>query len=66
MQRQQQLQKLTEKDITVTLDFTDEALGSINKVPKITLGSDYDSVGALSVPAITASLQEAVQDGTEG
>ena len=62
----QQLQKLTEKDITVTLDFTDEALGSINKVPKITLGSDYDSVGALSVPAITASLQEAVQDGTEG
>ena len=62
----QQIQKLTEKDITVTLDFTDEALGSINKVPKITLGSDYDSVGALSVPAITASLQEAVQDGTEG
>ena len=60
------IQKITEKDITVTMDFTDEDFGSISKVPKITINSDFAGVGLVSVPAITANLQQAVPDGTEG
>lgn len=60
------VKKITEKDITVTMDFTDEELGSVSKAPKITIGSGFEGVGAVSVPAITANLQEMIPDGTEG
>ena len=60
------INKITDKDITVTMDFTDEELGSISKAPKITISSEFAGVGPVSVPAITANLQEVVPDGTEG
>ena len=60
------IKKIGEKDITVTMDFTDEEPGSVSKVPKITISSEYEGVGAVSVPAITANLQEMTPDGTEG
>lgn len=62
------LKKLTEKDVTVAVDFTGEELGSISKVPKITLGSKYSDVGAISVSTVMATLQmgEPEQDATEG
>lgn len=50
------IKDLTEKDITVTIDFTGEELGSISKVPKITLSSAYSSVGAVSVSTVTATM----------
>ena len=61
-----QIQSLTEKDISVTMDFSEETLGSINKVPKISFATGFEGVGALSVPAITANLQEVQPDGTTG
>lgn len=51
------VQKMTEKDITVTFDFTDEELGSISKVPKISLSGAYSQVGEVSVSSVTATLQ---------
>jgi len=60
------VKQIDEKDITVTMDFTDEELGNVSKVPKITISSEFEGVGAVSVPAITANLQEDVPDGTAG
>ena len=60
------MKKLSEKDITVSVDFTDEELGGVSKVPKITLGSGYADVGAISVSAITATLQVEEPDATTG
>ena len=58
--------KLTEKDITVSVDFTGEELGGVSKVPKITLGSGYSDVGAISVSTVTATLQTEEPDATIG
>lgn len=60
------IKKLTEKDITVSIDFTGEELGSISKVPKITLSSGFTNVGAVSVSAVTATLQMGEPDATAG
>ena len=60
------MKKLSEKDITVSVDFTDEELGGVSKVPKITLGSGYADVGAISVSTITATLQVEEPDATTG
>ena len=59
------IQKLTDKDITVTVDFTGEELGSISKLPKISLPSAYSSVGEVSVSAVTATLQMGDPNATE-
>lgn len=61
-----QITKITEKDITVTMDFAEESFGSVSKVPKIIINSELSGVGAVSVPAITANLQEEVPNGTVG
>ena len=60
------IKKITEKDITVTVDFTDEELGNISKMPKISLAGAYTDVGAVSVTSVTANLQMGEPDGTEG
>lgn len=59
------IQKLTEKDITVTVDFTGEELGSISKQPKISLPSAYSNVGEVSVSTVTATLQMGDPNATE-
>ena len=59
------IKKITAENITVVMDYTDEELGSINKVPKINMSSEFAGVGTVSVPAVTANLQEIVPDGTE-
>ena len=58
------IQKLTEKDIIVTVDFTGEDLGSISKVPKVTLPSAYVNVGEVSISSVTATLQMGEPDAT--
>jgi hypothetical protein len=60
------MKNLSEKDITVSVDFTGEELGGVSKVPKITLGSGYSEVGAISVSAVTATLQLEEPDETTG
>ena len=52
-----QINRITEKDLTVTMDFTNEELGSVSKVPKVTISGSYPDVGAVTVPAITATVQ---------
>lgn len=51
------IKKISEKDVLVTMDFSAEELGNVNKVPKITLGSNYESVGTISVSTLIATLQ---------
>lgn len=60
------VKNITEKDVIVTVDFTGEELGTISKVPQITLGGDYASVGAVTVSPVTAALQIEVPDATTG
>ena len=60
------IKRLTEKDVTVTVDFTEEELGSVSKVPKVTLGSGFSGIGAISVTAVTATLQMGEPDATTG
>jgi hypothetical protein len=52
------IMNITEKDLTVTMDFADEELGNVSKVPKITLSNAYPGVGAISVSTVTAALQQ--------
>lgn len=60
------IKNVTEKDVVVTVDFTGEELGTVSKVPQITLNGDYASVGAMSATQITAALQVEVPDATTG
>lgn len=65
-----QINKITENDLTVTMDFADEELGNVSKVPKLNIAAGFSGVGAVSVPAITANMQipttEATADATTG
>jgi len=63
---QELIKSITEKDVTVTVDFSGEEMGSISKVPKIALSSVYDSVGAISISTVTATMQEDLPDATAG
>lgn len=60
------IKNITEKDVVVTVDFTGEELGTVSKVPQITLEGEYSSVGAVSVSQITVALQVEVPDATNG
>lgn len=57
---------ITEQDISVTVDFTEEELGNVSKAPKITISSAYPGVGAVSVSTVTATLQMGVADAAIG
>lgn len=58
------LEKLTEKEIKVTVDFTGEEPGNISKTPKISLPAAYAGVGEVSVSSVTATLQMGDPDAT--
>lgn len=61
------IKNITEADVTVTMDFADEELGNVSKVPKITLSNAYPDVGAISVSTVTAALQQKeTTDATAG
>lgn len=60
------IKTITEKDITATVDFTGEELGIISKVPKLTFGTAYSGVGAISISAVTATLQTGDSNATTG
>ena len=60
------VKSVTEKDVIATVDFAGEEVGTVSKVPTITLGEDYSSIGAVSVSQITAALQAEVPDETNG
>ena len=51
------IKKITEKDIIVTMDFSAEEMGNVNKVPKITFAGGYEGVGTISVSSLIATLQ---------
>ena len=60
------IKNLTEKDVTLTVDFSGEELGNVSKVPKIVLPKAYELVGATSVPTVTATLQMGEPNATTG
>lgn len=60
------IKAITEKDITVTVDFSGEDMGNISKLPRITLSSAYGAVGAVSVSTVTATMQEGRPNATTG
>ena len=53
------IKNITEKDVTVTVDFSEEEMGNVSRIPKITLPVAYSSIGAVSVSTVTATMQEA-------
>ena len=63
---QEAIDKITDQDISVTVDFTNEELGSVSKAPKITISSAYPNVGAISVSTVTATLQVGAADAAVG
>lgn len=60
------IRTIAEENLVVTVDFAGEELGIVSKAPKITMGAGYESVGAVSVSAVTASLQAGDADATTG
>ena len=60
------VKSLTEEDIMVIMDFTQEEIGIISKLPRITMSGGYESVGAISVTAVTANMQMGDPDATVG
>ena len=59
-----QINKITENDLTVTMDFTDEEMGNVSKVPKLNISGSLTAIGAVSVPAITATMQIPTTEAT--
>lgn len=49
--------KLTARDITATVDFTDEEAGDATMRVNITFSEKYASLGVLGKPSVTTSLQ---------
>ena len=60
------IRNLTGNDVMITVDFAEEEVGIISKLPKIAMGSGYESVGAISVSAVTANMQMGEPDATVG
>ena len=60
------IKNITENDITVTVDFSGEDMGSISKLPKITFSPTFHGIGAVAVSTVTATLQEDMPDATAG
>ena len=60
------IKNITEKDVTITVDFSEETTGGVIKVPKVGFGSEFPGVGAISVSSVTATLQTEVDDATAG
>lgn len=54
----EQIQKLTAKDVTVVVDFTDAEIGTSNYKAEITYSEGFDKVGTLKADPISASVQE--------
>ena len=61
-----QIKNITEKDVSITVDFSEETTGGVIKVPKVGFGSGFPGVGAISVSSITATLQTEVDDAAAG
>ena len=60
------IKTISEKDITVVMDFTDEELGSVSKVPKLSMSNQYSRIGSVSISTVTATLQLGEPDATVG
>ena len=50
---------MTERDILVTVDFTDAELGTDTKKATITISSKYDGVGAVGTYSVSVTVKEA-------
>lgn len=50
---------MTEKDILVTVDFTDAELGTDTKKATVTISSKYDGVGAVGTYSVSVTVTEA-------
>ena len=50
---------MTEKDIMVTVDFTDAELGTDTKKATVTISSKYDGVGAVGTYSVSVTVKEA-------
>jgi len=60
------VKNITEADLSVTIDFSEEEMGSVSKAPKITFNGLDTNVGAISVSAVTATLQMGVANAAVG
>lgn len=56
---------ITERDVTVTVDFTGAVLGTATMRPTITLSKTYAEVGAVGTYVVSATVMEHVEEVTE-
>ena len=61
-----QLAAMTEKDFTVTVDFTNQGMGTYTVKPIITVNPDYAEVGFIGSYSISVSLVEAESQDSRG
>ena len=50
---------MTERDVMVTVDFTDAELGTDTKKATVTISSKYDGVGAVGTYSVAVTVKEA-------
>lgn len=53
------IKKLTARDITLSVDFTDAPVGNATYKVTVTFGEAYAALGALGKPSVSATVQEA-------
>ena len=51
------IQNITAADVTVIMDFEGEEPGHVSKMPKVVISDSFAGVGAITVPAIAATVQ---------
>jgi len=59
------INSITERDVTVTVDFAGAVLGTATMRPTITISSTYAEVGAVGTYVVSATVMEYVEEVTE-
>lgn len=57
---------MTERDVVVTVDFTDAELGTDTKKATVTINSKFDGVGAVGTYSVAVTVKNAVLEMEEG
>ena len=54
--------RMKERDITVSVDFTNAQIGTFTLKPTIVMGSNYSAVGAIGTYSISATLSDPLEE----
>ena len=57
--------RMTERDVTVVVDFANAQLGTFTVKPTVVLGSAYSKVGAIGTYSVSATLRDPAEELTD-